>query len=86
MFLGYNVLLHWGVVPINFFIIAKEASMEFFQFLSPEAGMSDDEVSIGTMDFENAGEDFLWYINPLTYIDMFTGFFFEDGIEHNNWI
>ena len=85
MFLGYNIVLHWGVVPINMFIIAKESSMEFFQFLNPEAGKSDDEVSIGLGDLETAGEDFLWFINPMTYIDMFTGFFFDEGIEHNTW-
>lgn len=30
MCLGYNIVLHFSILPINFFIIGKEISMEYF--------------------------------------------------------
>ena len=30
MFLGYNIILHFTIIPVNSFIILKETSMEFF--------------------------------------------------------
>ena len=38
MFLGYNIVLHFTIIPVNMFIILKEISMEFFQFLRTDAG------------------------------------------------
>ena len=38
MCLGYNIVLHSTIIPINLFIVTKEISMHFFQFLKPGAG------------------------------------------------
>lgn len=38
MLLGYNMLLHSSVIPINLVIMIKEVSMEFFQFMREDAG------------------------------------------------
>jgi hypothetical protein len=68
--LGYNIVMHWSIIPINNFIIAKEISMEFFQFLRLDAGYSTDSVSLGLADFLYLIQDFLWFWNPLTWVDL----------------
>ena len=35
MCLGYNIVLHSTIIPINIFIITKEITMQWFQFLKP---------------------------------------------------
>ena len=46
MCLGYNIVLHSTVIPINTFIITKELSMHWFQFLRDDAGTKKDDISI----------------------------------------
>ena len=48
MVLGYNIVMHWSVVPVCLFSIFKEISMEFFQFLNNDAGTENDQVALGT--------------------------------------
>ena len=82
MLLGYNIAMHWPQVVVGTFIIFKETSMEFWQFLNPQsAGSENDEVALGLRDAEEAGEDFVWMINPLTWINMGLELFGMNAIE-----
>lgn len=51
MCLGYNIILHFTIIPINFFIIGKEISMEYFQFLRGDAGTDTDNISLRKDDY-----------------------------------
>ena len=42
MCLGYNIILHFTIIPICLFIVIKEISMEYFQFLRGDAGTDTD--------------------------------------------
>lgn len=84
MILGYNIVMHWSVIPILLFSITKEITMEWFQFLNPDAGSEDDQVSLSTKDAEQTGEDILWFINPLTWIGMIWYMFFDTPLIPNN--
>jgi len=45
--------------------------MLFFQFLNPDAGTEKDKVAMKPeMDAEATWDDFLYWINPFTYIDV----------------
>lgn len=67
MFLGYNILLNVTILPINWLLISKEITMPFIQFLSPNAGHNDDDISINTDDIRLT---FLDFLNPFTYWNM----------------
>ena len=60
MCLGYNIVLHFSVIPINLFIILKEVSMHYFQFLNNEAGTKQDDISINFKDWD---DDYEYYYN-----------------------
>lgn len=66
MFLGYNVILHWPVLPINVVIVIKEISMEWFVFMQ-------DGVSQKAVPLRETETDIFWLIlfygNPITYLD-----------------
>ena len=66
MFLGFNVMLHWPIIPINIVIIAKEVSMEWWVFMS-------DSVSNKAVPLRESETDIFWLIlfygNPITYLD-----------------
>jgi len=51
MCLGYNIILHFTIIPINLFIIGKEISMEYFQFLRGDAGTESDNISLSEDDY-----------------------------------
>jgi hypothetical protein len=51
LFIAYNLLLHVGTELSNIVIILKEISMEYFQFLSQDAGHDTDDVSLGLHDW-----------------------------------
>jgi hypothetical protein len=38
MNIGYNLIVHWSIVPVNIAIVLKEASMEVVQMASNKAG------------------------------------------------
>ena len=72
MLLGYDMVIHAANIPVCFFIILKEISMEFFQFLNPQAGSENDKISMGMQDEEIVEKDFVYYINPANWFnDMF---------------
>lgn len=50
MNIGYNLIVHWSIVPINFSIVMKELSMEFVQMASNKAGSTDDDISLGMVE------------------------------------
>ena len=58
MCLGYNIVLHSSVIPINVFIVFKEISMEFFQFLRDDAGQDTDDISLG---YDDWNDDYEYY-------------------------
>jgi hypothetical protein len=51
MVLGYNLVLHVPILPVLVFIIFKEATMEFFQFLNPDGGKETDTVAMNNNDW-----------------------------------
>jgi len=57
MCLGYNIVLHFTIIPINVFIIAKEISMEYFQFLRGDAGTENDHISL---DYDDYWDYYYW--------------------------
>lgn len=87
-FLGYNIVMHWSIIPINNFIIAKEISMEFFQFLRLDSGSTTDSTSLGVADLLWMFNDIVWFMNPLTFIDMMWegifGYDVEDYLIEND--
>jgi len=66
MFLGYNVILHWPILPVNLMILVKETSLEWFSFML-------DEVPHKAVPLRENETDLFWmvlfYGNPLTYVD-----------------
>lgn len=83
MFIGYNLLINLSALPINFIVILKEFTMPFFQFLSPNAGHSDDDISL-TADVELRAVDIL---NPMNWVNVFwtrvLGYNFFDLFRYN---
>lgn len=65
MFLGYNIILNIPILPINFKIIVKEITINFIQLMSPNAGHSNDDESINSVDQIS----FLNLFNPYSYFD-----------------
>ena len=66
MYLAYTVILHFSIFPINMFIILKEFSLEFFQFLVND----DDNIAINFLDLYYTFDNIFWWLNPLTYLDL----------------
>lgn len=66
MLLGYNLILHWSIIPINFAIIVKEISLNFFSF---SGARRENEAApyLNEGDLEEAEKD----INPLHYVDEY---------------
>jgi hypothetical protein len=94
MVLGYNILINLSAIPINIVVIVKEASMPFIQFLNPDAGHDDDDISL-TTDVQLRAID---WINPLNWVNMFWYTFFgfdvrdyfrynpaNDSAYYKNW-
>ena len=72
MLLGYNIILHWPVIPINIFIVVKEISMEWFRFMSDDVtieAVNESPALDLVEDTEGIFYDILFYANPLTYVD-----------------
>lgn len=66
MLLGYNLILHCSIIPINFAIIVKEISLNFFSF---SGARRENEAApyLNEGDLEEAEKD----INPLHYVDEY---------------
>lgn len=91
MFLIYNVILHFPVVFVNGFIITKELTLEFWQFLSSldeEGGDPEiNDLALGFWDLLNIWDDSLWFLDPRTWINYVSSILLEWGIDALwNWI
>ena len=64
MLLGYNLILHSSVVLVNFVIILKEFSLNFFS-VEGKKRENEEDVFLNTEDLKEAEMD----INPVTYVD-----------------
>ena len=64
MLLGYNLGMNLPQIPINLFIISKELSMEYYQFLNPKAGDNSDTISLSEKDLTRTEDDAGWFLNP----------------------
>ena len=64
MLLGYNMILHSSIIPVNFAIIAKEISLNFFS-VSGKKRENEAATYLNTGDLSEAEKD----INPVTYVD-----------------
>lgn len=71
MYLAYTIILHFSIFPINVFIIIKELSLEFFQFLVTD----DENIAINFMDLYYTFDNLFWYLNPLSYLDLASSLF-----------
>lgn len=78
MFLIYNVILHVPVYIVNCFIMLKEFTLEFLQFVDPE-GM-DNDMALNFWDMSNLLDDTLWWLNPKTWWDELVKLFLNWGI------
>lgn len=74
LFYAYNTMIHWPIPIINFVIMLKEFSMEFFQFLNRQAGSQRDDISLGFTNTYLAFIDLLWYFNPLSWSQLWNKF------------
>ena len=87
MFLGYNLVLHSAVIPINLLILIKETTLNFYQFFDDEDRAGQTSTYLSTRDIGYAEGDFLWFLNPFTWIDMLWkpsfGYDAEDYIIEN---
>jgi hypothetical protein len=71
---AYNLIFDAFILPLNFILIFKELSMEFFQFLHKNAGTGNDDVSIGLIDITDTFITIAFFLNPfnlLTFIWKF---------------
>ena len=57
MMLGYDMVIHATNVPVCLFILFKEFSMLFFQFISSAAGTPQDHLSLNFWDDEKTLEN-----------------------------
>ena len=64
MILGYNMILHCTIIPVNLAIIFKEISLNFFSF-SGKGRDNEANSYLNMGDLEEAEKD----IDPLTYVD-----------------
>lgn len=53
MVLGYNLVLHWTVVVVNFGIIVKEISLNFFS-VEGKKRSNEEDVYLNTGDLQEA--------------------------------
>ena len=65
MFLIYNVILHFPVTIVNTFIITKEITLEFVQFIEPQG--RDNDMALGFFDIVNMFDDAVYLVNPVNY-------------------
>lgn len=75
IYLAYNLIFDAFLLPIDWTIVTKELSMEFFQFLKSNAGSKDDDVSLGLVDQLNF---WLWVgfiLNPYNWVLAIVSFF-----------
>lgn len=71
MNIGYNLIVHWSIIPINLAIVSKEISMEFIQMASNKAGEGDkDDISLGMVEAAQFWAEVLAFFNPLNWIDI----------------
>lgn len=64
MLLGYNMILHSSIIPVNLVIILKEISLNFFS-VSGKKRKNEAAPYLNTKDLEETEKD----INPVTYVD-----------------
>jgi len=101
MFLVYNLIMHAPILPINFLIIFKEIQLEKLQLMSnwTDSEYADKNLSLGYGDARRSLDDFFWFLNPFSYMDLAFAFFFgfpprdiikedPDDEEHyyKNWV
>jgi len=86
MFLGYNLVLHSSVIPINLVIIVKELTLNFFSLID-DRNPGESAQYLSTDDIKYAEDDTVWALNPFTWIDAIWeptfGYDAEDYIIEN---
>ena len=68
MFLGYNLVLHSSVIPINIAIIIKELTLNFFSLID-DRNPGESPEYLSTDDIGYVEEDTAWALNPFTWLD-----------------
>ena len=80
MFYIYNLVLHGPLFIVNCFIVLKELTLERWQLLSNNfakgSKQGKDDLSLGYSDAKRGLEDFWWFLNPFTWVDLFWYFLF----------
>lgn len=80
MVLGYNLFMHSSIAIVNTFIIFKEWTMEYYQFIQGDA-----QYALNENDAEVIEVDLFWFISPFTWIDIFWELFFGYDAEDIFW-
>ena len=67
MCLSYNIIIHIGILPINFVIMAKEWSMKRYQFMRHTYGGDvnyEDDISLTKKNFDDFLKAIPLFLNP----------------------
>ena len=94
LFYLYNLTLHGPLFLVNMAIISKEISLEKWQLLNnkwsgnkSKSRYGSDNLSLGYSDAKTGLQDFFWFLNPFTWIDLFWYFLFgwdlKDTYKYN---
>ena len=70
--IGFYMFSNLMAVPVNYVIVYKEFSMEFFQFLKRNAGSKSDNVSLGIVDLWYNTKAILDFFNPVKPVRFLT--------------
>jgi hypothetical protein len=81
MLLGYNLILHCSIIPINFAIIVKEISLNFISFSGGKKRENEAAPYLNESDLEEAEKD----INPVHYVDEYI-MEPEFGYDAEDWL
>ena len=79
----FNLATNIATYIINWCLIMKEFTMEFFQLLQENSkGVQITDVSLGLKDAFQTALDVLWMLNPINWAITAYDFFFQ---PHNDW-
>lgn len=78
LFIAYNAIFHFPIVPMNCAIILKEVQLEFFHLLGNVFAPSKEErLQLGLLDFGTGLEQVLNLINPFWWIQEIGDYVFH---------
>lgn len=80
MFYGYNIVLHGPIAVMNGVTILKEIMLEFTALITDDL-----DLALNTTDLENGVVDLTWFLNPLSWLDVFWEYEYDEDFEDEYW-